>query len=238
MLAKMVKLWNSYELAQVEDSIPEYLLYTLTELRLNMLPELLEAQPKAYLQECLALAGWVNSLPEDVKTWIIEYTGEFPGRITYLPARAFIKTPDGGYRIDPAYKDPKAKAPKLKELFGWYTGVLTQFILLRRGYQIIVDLAEHGEAQPSAGWDISGGFKPDPKGKLRYVPSEQEKCLQAIFDGVEAARIKRCVVCNQFFWAGRLDQSACSPKCASIHRIRTYRSKHPIKKGDNQSEDD
>ena len=57
----------------------------------------------------------------------------------------------------------------------------------------------------------------DAEGKLCFTRSWIVEAL----DGVEAARIRQCAICNQIFWAGRIDQQCCST--AHQKRLRTRR---------------
>ncbi len=107
----------------------------------------------------------------------------------------------------------------------WRERLVFRVVLLRRACRIIQELIEKRHASVAAGWDISSGYEPDWKGVLRLVIPEPEKYLQQVFVGAEVERVRRCVVCGDIFWAGRLDQSACSGKCATSHRVRTHRKK-------------
>ena len=42
----------------------------------------------------------------------------------------------------------------------------------------------------------------------------------------DVARIRECQVCNQLFWAGRLDQTCCGPRCNHIRHSRQTREKY------------
>lgn len=236
-LGKMMALWNVLEREKVEEFMPGFLQNALTVVRQNQLSEV-ERIPSAALQLSLNVGQWIRSLPEEIRAWLTFFAGEFPTESKYIPASMIIRLPTGEYALDPDYKDSGPRQPTLKELMDWCTAVLALVILLQRSHQIASDIVETGESQPTTYWTVSSSFKPDSKGRLRYAPSNAEGVLQDIFEGVEAARIKRCVVCKEFFWAGRLDQTACSQKCASLHRVRTYRSKHSTKKGGNQNEED
>lgn len=62
----------------------------------------------------------------------------------------------------------------------------------------------------------------DNQGTIRVVNDE---FLDAI-DGVEITRIRECEICNRIFWAGRINQSACSTACAHALRNRRYRARY------------
>jgi hypothetical protein len=59
-------------------------------------------------------------------------------------------------------------------------------------------------------------------GLVKYSPPRFVKAIE----GVEAARIRVCEVCKLLFWAGRLDQKACTTKCARVLRTRRWREKY------------
>ena len=46
---------------------------------------------------------------------------------------------------------------------------------------------------------------------------------------VEANRIRECPICNHIFWAGRIDQPACSKRCGHILRSRKWRKSYEKK---------
>ncbi len=59
---------------------------------------------------------------------------------------------------------------------------------------------------------------------------ELEWNLNVLFEGLRKARItriRRCRVCNLFFWAGRIDQLCCSSQCSNTHRQRVWRDRYP-----------
>jgi hypothetical protein len=45
-------------------------------------------------------------------------------------------------------------------------------------------------------------------------------------DDIEAARIRECEACKLIFWAGRITQRGCSPRCGDIIRKRRYRERY------------
>jgi hypothetical protein len=50
-----------------------------------------------------------------------------------------------------------------------------------------------------------------------------------VLEKIELERIRKCPVCETLFWAGRLDQSACRPRCANVLRAKTWREKYAAK---------
>lgn len=50
--------------------------------------------------------------------------------------------------------------------------------------------------------------------------------LFKVLEDIEIERIRECPICEKLFWAGRLDQSACSPRCSNVRRGRAWRSKY------------
>jgi hypothetical protein len=55
--------------------------------------------------------------------------------------------------------------------------------------------------------------------------------LQAL-DGVEINRIRECPVCSSIFWAGRITQQCCTPRCSNIFRVRRHRFRSDEEKGE------
>jgi predicted nucleic acid-binding Zn ribbon protein len=57
--------------------------------------------------------------------------------------------------------------------------------------------------------------------------------LFSFFLGVPISRIHRCIVCSDYFWAGRKDKSVCSFRCGATKRKRKERERYQeIKLGD------
>jgi hypothetical protein len=61
-----------------------------------------------------------------------------------------------------------------------------------------------------------------------YVASREtiQKLLDAL-EGSDAARIKRCTICSNFFYARRLveGKAACSKRCQARNRVREWRDR-------------
>jgi hypothetical protein len=53
------------------------------------------------------------------------------------------------------------------------------------------------------------------------------KVLLPALEGRDIKRIRLCPICDAVFIAIRVDQAACSPKCANIRRIREFRKDQP-----------
>lgn len=68
---------------------------------------------------------------------------------------------------------------------------------------------------------VFGLLRVDDKGLFRIVIDDLSKEL----DGEEAHRVRDCKVCGHIFWAGRLTQKCCSPRCSNIFRVHRYRYK-------------
>ena len=60
------------------------------------------------------------------------------------------------------------------------------------------------------------------QGELAIKPRE---LLDALL-GAQAERIRQCPICNNIFWASRIDQKACSKRCSNIKRVRRSRELH------------
>jgi hypothetical protein len=64
-------------------------------------------------------------------------------------------------------------------------------------------------------------FDVDTEGNLRL---HAHPILEALKD-VEAARIRRCPICDKIYWAERIDQPACSKRCNNTRRSQIFRGK-------------
>ena len=60
----------------------------------------------------------------------------------------------------------------------------------------------------------------DQGGRIHIVHSPLIRALE----GVEAARVRECPICDRIFWAGRIDQPCCTSRCAGCLRTRRGRS--------------
>lgn len=61
---------------------------------------------------------------------------------------------------------------------------------------------------------------------VRKKPPEGRLIVNSIFQDLvklDARRFRRCVICNDIFYAKRLDKVCCSPEHSSIHRTNEYR---------------
>jgi hypothetical protein len=70
-----------------------------------------------------------------------------------------------------------------------------------------------------------------------YVENDRLHVLApALFSfllGIPISRIHRCIVCSDYFWAGRKDKSVCSARCGATKRKRKERKRYEeIKLGD------
>jgi hypothetical protein len=87
-------------------------------------------------------------------------------------------------------------------------------------------------------WKENGSFwlhtdKHFPSIELHLTDEcEFEFRLHYIFQalqGVQAYRIRKCPICSRIFWAGRIDQAACSKQCNQTRRARIWRKNHQEK---------
>jgi hypothetical protein len=65
------------------------------------------------------------------------------------------------------------------------------------------------------------------KNRVRAQLLDPAKDLLNALDGAEAARVKRCIVCRNFFYAlrcGKTGTKACSQRCNHIERTRRWRA--------------
>ena len=67
---------------------------------------------------------------------------------------------------------------------------------------------------------------PRPAGIDHFEPDPMILFLIAI-GTADPSRVRRCAICQGFFYAKRKDQKACSPSCANVERQRRFRHKRP-----------
>jgi hypothetical protein len=65
-------------------------------------------------------------------------------------------------------------------------------------------------------------FYLNKEGKISFTPSP----LARVLEGIDVARIKECLVCYKYFWAGRKDMRCCSSQCSHTLRQRNYRERY------------
>lgn len=73
---------------------------------------------------------------------------------------------------------------------------------------------------------VLGMLSVDNDGFFRIVIDDLFKEL----DGEEAHRVRDCKVCGHIFWAGRITQKCCSPRCSNTFRVHRYRYKTDAEK--------
>lgn len=61
----------------------------------------------------------------------------------------------------------------------------------------------------------------DEEGKVRF----KKDWFGEAIEGVEAERVRECAICDVVFWAGRIDQWCCNPRCASLLRKKRKRER-------------
>jgi hypothetical protein len=70
---------------------------------------------------------------------------------------------------------------------------------------------------------------------MEFVRNEQgklEKQSNILIETMQEGkhlRIRQCLICGLFFWAGRIDQPACSKRCTQTLRVRRWREKYQDK---------
>lgn len=70
-----------------------------------------------------------------------------------------------------------------------------------------------------------------------FIESDQVRyaspLLISYFLGVQVSRIRKCALCENYFWAGRKDKALCSTQCGAIKRKRRERTRYmEVKLGD------
>jgi hypothetical protein len=54
----------------------------------------------------------------------------------------------------------------------------------------------------------------------------QSSDLFNVIEGIDATRVRQCPQCGLLFWAGRIDQPACSKKCVNAWRNKRWRARY------------
>jgi hypothetical protein len=75
------------------------------------------------------------------------------------------------------------------------------------------------------------GYLSVEDGKVHLEPPT----LFSILVGIEASRIRRCEICDNYFWAGRKDKLVCSLQCGATKRKRQERKRYTDKSGERLS---
>jgi hypothetical protein len=79
-----------------------------------------------------------------------------------------------------------------------------------------------GDFVPASGINRFVYLRVNESGQIEIKVNRLLERLQ----GIEAERIRECKVCHAIFWAGRIDQKACSTKHAKVLRTREWREKY------------
>lgn len=72
---------------------------------------------------------------------------------------------------------------------------------------------------------ISIVWDDEDKPAIEFVSNILLDGFREALTGADPRRIKVCPICGRFFWAQRLDKSACSPPCLNTARVRRHRAK-------------
>jgi len=62
-------------------------------------------------------------------------------------------------------------------------------------------------------------------GRIHFAPDPLRAHFMTALEGVETRRIRRCPICDKFFYAVRGTQKACSQRCNATRRVRAWREK-------------
>ena len=68
-----------------------------------------------------------------------------------------------------------------------------------------------------------------PMELIRNAQGEFEWRPNILFEAMQKAkhlRIRQCLICMQFYWAGRIDKPACSKECTQTLRVRRWRANY------------
>jgi hypothetical protein len=76
------------------------------------------------------------------------------------------------------------------------------------------------------GWHSSWNSNPPIGDWVAYQLGEKDVVIEAL-QGVDARRVRKCLICGKIFWAGRLDKTTCSPACGNINNVRNSRAVRP-----------
>lgn len=110
-------------------------------------------------------------------------------------------------------------------------GIWDQLFKAKSGVRVTKDSLRKGWKERGSFWLYFDKHFPlvdlalDDEGKFIL---KHHKILEAI-EGVEAFRIRQCPICQRIYWAGRLDQLACSKQCNQTRRARAWRKSYSTK---------
>lgn len=164
------------------------------------------------LKELIAL---VNLLPSDIRTALQIFLA--------------YKTTDLQDWINEYLKDIERLPKQLQEFIGpvqieTRTTVSSRYNLLLNAKELLRAIAE-GQINNNLALPITEALATlatDKKGKIVFIRTP----LAEILEGVEAARIRLCPICDNVYWAGRIDQPTCSKRCGQTLRVRRWRGNY------------
>lgn len=115
-----------------------------------------------------------------------------------------------------------------KSRLSWMTSGRSQlryrYEYLTEGRATIAVLAD-GQSKQIGPFRFETWAYKDEEGRLRLDPHPILRCIE----GVEVDRVRRCPVCEKFFWAGHRNKKQCSDACGHALRNRRYRKNYSEK---------
>jgi len=162
--------------------------------------------------------------------WASESHAQLKASIEGLPKdfRDYIALPDKARAFNEIVKKNNMKRFELylKEYSEIQSAVLrfNSFIQYQKNIREIIRLSEVFIRTKTPFHTSISSFTSlsiDAEGHLKVALSF---FMEAI-DGVDIKRIRQCPVCEKVFWAGRITQKCCSPRCSNTFRARRFRFK-------------
>ena len=98
----------------------------------------------------------------------------------------------------------------------------------RHGNQFVIPPAPYDDYPYERFLHVETEVVVDEEGLVQIVPDSFAEAIR----GIEVARLRECGVCNRVFWAGRITQKCCTPKCANTFRVHRHRYKTDEEKAD------
>ena len=219
----------------------ELKLLTPQQLNPGMEKRLLNAGVRKRTSLLTTLHSWMNeveeyyeSFPRQIRLFLFQGRPKKPRSIQQ--ARAMVEffhgRPDerGALQLLSNFGEVE---PLLLEVFlNWTLGnrikdlkavsfFLHNFVRFSEGKGVTKFFNQRGSLSLGLSFPVSVDISPGG-----FLQIADDNILQMLIrEKVEVARIKRCPVCSNIFWASRSNRKACSEKCVATHRQRNYRQR-------------
>lgn len=188
-------------------------------------------------------------VPQQLATWLDIANDVSEGRLRTAITELGSAYGTFGYLLEPVAPANRAQERLhiAQTFFAEWSPTTVRFLLpeddtfdpaltARARLTMLPDIRKFFETIANASAHTQDEWVPLPPGQMAFlrIESGRLKIKLAPFlielQGLEAERIRKCSRCGSFFWAGRLNKTACSEECSRVLRQQKYRDNRKYKK--------